>query len=532
MVVIKKSSTGGHVVSYIVQILQAHLAKQGFAIGRIDSDFGVKSENAVKGWQQAHGREVTGIVNDSDWEGITGLRPPSLFDRLLHIVAQFEGTGMTGVAGNFDGAFLTYGLIGFTLQHDLPDQLRDIEQAIPDKARAAFGTDKWEKLLQVSVSSESVRQAFGNQISVGRNRYKVITPWAQAFERLGKLSKVQELQITRAFKKYMIAIAIPNAKEMSAGDSLDMAVIYDLAVQNGGLNQRKRTEIREQLARSPSATGEERRKLWAEGIANSSNPRFHGDVLSRKFTMATGRGVVHGAKLDLSDWGLNLFTIANVDTLASGHLTIMPESLVDERQVLAPAALSHTVTSPAVVAQVDWREEIPVPPGLNGTLRAVNNTLMLRVFGNPRGDYDQNCRQPTNSNFKASCSFDVSIEGFSDRLWGFSKAVESLRSVMSDIKSEKSQIFAVLGHEGMGCCRFQRNSTTSISNHSWDSAIDLTINGKLDVRGNGLIQRGVLEAAPIFTGTCGTAARFLEKRTRCTWNCRAIGLRSICLTST
>jgi hypothetical protein len=43
-----------------------------------------------------------------------------------------------------------------------------------------------------------------------------------------------------------------------------------------------------------------------------------------------------------------------------------------------------------------------------------------------------------------------------------------------------------------------RGSTSSISNHSWGTAIDLTVNKLLDQRGDGKVQYALAVIAPIF----------------------------------
>ena len=43
-----------------------------------------------------------------------------------------------------------------------------------------------------------------------------------------------------------------------------------------------------------------------------------------------------------------------------------------------------------------------------------------------------------------------------------------------------------------------RGSTTSISNHPWGTAIDLTLNGVLDAYGDSHVQYGLTLIAPIF----------------------------------
>ena len=485
-----RSQQASNVQSYLIEILQTALTRQGFPVGLIDGDFGGKTESSVSTWQKVHGRTETGAVSEDDWAAITGLEPPSMFDRLLHVTARFEGTGMTGVVGNFDGAFLTFGIIGFTLKHDLPALLTDIENEIPDKARTAFGRDRWTTLLQVAQAAPEGREEFGNQVSIGPRKVGVLKPWKEAFERLGTVPEVQRLQLEHAFSKYYKGIALRDGNEFGAKSMRDLAVFYDTAVQNGGINRKKRELIQAALAANPRARGERRRLLWATAIAEGSSVRFRDDVFSRRSTLATGAGTVHSARFDLECWGINDRPV-DLARLANDHVTVMPATFRGPVIAEAPRA-------PAIITELDWLEEVPVPQDFNGGLRAVNNSLMLAAFGNPRESYDQECRPPTDPAFRARVAFDQRLEPFTSSMWGLARAVDSLKAVLADIKREKPQIHFILDHVGMGCCRFQRNSTTKISNHSWGSAIDLTLEAKLDVRGNGVMQRGILEIAPIF----------------------------------
>jgi hypothetical protein len=63
---------------------------------------------------------------------------------------------------------------------------------------------------------------------------------------------------------------------------------------------------------------------------------------------------------------------------------------------------------------------------------------------------------------------------------------------------EQPQIYSALGTMGMLCARLVRGSQHAISNHSWGTAIDLTLNGILDRRGDGKVQVGLTAIAPIF----------------------------------
>lgn len=120
---------------------------------------------------------------------------------------------------------------------------------------------------------------------------------------------------------------------------------------------------------------------------------------------------------------------------------------------------------------------------------------MLSILGNPRGNYDQECRAVTNERLRALI-VTRSVGPF--RVTGLSPAVALLTEVIADIEREKPEVFAGLGTAGMHCARFVRGSTSSISNHSWGTAIDLTLDGKLDKPGNGLTQAGLAQIAPIF----------------------------------
>lgn len=132
---------------------------------------------------------------------------------------------------------------------------------------------------------------------------------------------------------------------------------------------------------------------------------------------------------------------------------------------------------------------------INGALRSSRNATMLSLIGNPRGTYDQECRGPTNQRI-ANMMETADLGPF--RATGLKPAVATLQQVMADVKAEEPAIYEALSSAGMLCCRLVRGSRTAISNHSWGTAIDLKIEGKLDRRGDGRTQRGLLAIAPIF----------------------------------
>lgn len=57
-------------------------------------------------------------------------------------------------------------------------------------------------------------------------------------------------------------------------------------------------------------------------------------------------------------------------------------------------------------------------------------------------------------------------------------------------------LYHALGTAGCLCARLIRGSNTTPSNHSWGTAIDITIGGILDDRGDNMCQRGLLALYP------------------------------------
>lgn len=143
----------------------------------------------------------------------------------------------------------------------------------------------------------------------------------------------------------------------------------------------------------------------------------------------------------------------------------------------------------------DWTETIPLDDAtrrnINGpNLHGARNQTMLELLGNPRGNYSQECEDPTNPKI-AALIVSRSVGPFKAR--GLKPAVDTLEQILARVKEKEPDIHGRLSHVGMLCCRFVRGSNTAISNHSWGTAIDLTIDGKLDKRGDNRAQKGLLQ---------------------------------------
>ena len=139
---------------------------------------------------------------------------------------------------------------------------------------------------------------------------------------------------------------------------------------------------------------------------------------------------------------------------------------------------------------------IPIPRGINVGVSSAKQATMLGLLGNPRNNYDAVCREVTNPTLKAHMTIE-SVGPF--RAQGLRPAVASLKEILAEIAVTAPDVHAELGSAGMLCARLVRGTTTNaISNHSWGTAIDLTLDGVLDTRGDNLVQEGLTRIAPVF----------------------------------
>jgi len=138
---------------------------------------------------------------------------------------------------------------------------------------------------------------------------------------------------------------------------------------------------------------------------------------------------------------------------------------------------------------------VAIPPAVNVGVECARQSTMLGLLGNPRGQYDDVCREVTNPALRPLIEI-AHVGPF--RVQGLRPAVAALERIFEEIRRDVPDVYAGLGSAGMLCARLVRGSTQSISNHSWGTAIDLTLDGILDTRGDNRVQEGLTRLAPIF----------------------------------
>jgi len=225
----------------------------------------------------------------------------STFERSLQLTASFEGHGFSKVQGNWDGAWLTWGIIGFTLKHgEVGGIVQEVAHLYSGLLAATFG-DQAAVLLRMISASAADQEAWANSITHGT---AVIEPWHSGFEKLGDDPGVQAIQLAHASKHYFDP-AQTTAAQFNLQTELGLALCFDIHVQNGGISADARQAIAKKLRDNMAEPS--RRVVIANAVADAALPQFQADVRSRKVTLASGAGIVHGESFTVSSWGLGEF---------------------------------------------------------------------------------------------------------------------------------------------------------------------------------------------------------------------------------
>lgn len=193
-------------------------------------------------------------------------------------------------------------------------------------------------------------------------------------------------------------------------------------------------------------------------------------------------------------------TLQAIITFQTGFLK-SPDGRIDPNGISWKRLMAVSLTNPPVMAPLPADGSLtrllprPDKSTINRGLVAVSNQYMRDRLGNPRDNYSSDCQPITNAKLKRNV-VSQSVGPFS--VTGLQPAVLSLKKVMAEIATDHKEIYGALGTAGMLCCRYQRGSKSAVSNHSWGTAVDLTLNRQLDVRNDNKVQYGLAVIAPIF----------------------------------
>ncbi len=187
----------------LVGRVQSALVQSGISLPGIDNIYGNDTKTAVIAYQRKRSLTETGVVDDAAWTSLTNSPIPEIFPRTLQLTAAFEGHDYTLAVGNFDGAWLTWGIIGFTMASG---QVQKILSAIDGTNSGlidrAFGQSAPE-LRRILQSPPAEQRSWAQAQTVGGGR--LAEPWRTAFATLGELEPVKAEQRRRAEDAYFVA---------------------------------------------------------------------------------------------------------------------------------------------------------------------------------------------------------------------------------------------------------------------------------------------------------------------------------------
>lgn len=277
--------------------LQTSLKNRGFDPKGSDGMYGNDTASAVRAYQASASHPQTGAITDEEWTGVTGAPPPDLEARVLQLTSTFEGHGFGLAEGNWDGAWLTWGIVGFTLKAgEVQAIITGIAQSAPSLITDAFGSDA-NQLLQIVRAPAAEQEAWANRLTTGAH---LAEPWRTHFQWFGTFPEVQRAQCDRVHREFFLP-AVQSATALGLASELGIALCFDIHVQSGPVG----TTLKQRLAQATAGAPESQvREALANAIADRASPRFRDDVRARKLTIARGQGTVHGREVILARWGL------------------------------------------------------------------------------------------------------------------------------------------------------------------------------------------------------------------------------------
>jgi hypothetical protein len=226
--------------------------------------------------------------------------------RCLALTGTFE-TGKptphqwTALSGDFDGQGISFSVLQWNFgQKTLQPLLEQMAREHTAVLQECFGDCyiDLEDFLDLGWNDQMSRC----RQEIQTTSHVVMPEWRQSFERLGQTLEWQSTATQAAATSFNQAKFLASKFGLTRDRAI--ALMFDCAVQNGGVNSAASAHINAALLANPHMPESDRLVLIANNIADACNPQWRLDVLSRKMAIATGAGRVHGIDIDLKNYGL------------------------------------------------------------------------------------------------------------------------------------------------------------------------------------------------------------------------------------
>ena len=288
------------------------------------------------------------ICSQLDFSGITW--PATLSDSTrkamalsLNITGSYEGGGWSNLANNFDGQGISLGLnqqnlgqgtlqpifkamidknLALTQTLFTPANLKSVSSMVSTWSKSVSAAEAIEGLFTeaplfpdtnalspldegydgvvsatASRNSVSVAWAVANVYQSGGTVFK--GDWKQSLKSWAASAPFRSLQVQEANNMFAKASGYFNAFKFHETRSL--LLMYDFVVQNGGFTAAHQATFRNWDTANPRASETARALKLLEIRLVSVRAQYRSDVDSRKRTIITGVGKVHGANRNLQN---------------------------------------------------------------------------------------------------------------------------------------------------------------------------------------------------------------------------------------
>lgn len=314
--IIRLGSRGEYVV-----IIQKRLKKLNYYRGPNDGIYGGHTELSVKSFQKALNLTADGIVGSITWKALFNkkLTNPkkikhSLDYKCLALTGSIE-TGyfipdcFAGLSGNFDNQGMSFGALQWNFgQESLQPLLKEFNSKYPDLIKSIFG-DKLQSLLNIldMPNYKGIEFAINIQHPI---KHFILEPWRGMFKALGRCDEFQQIEVDYA--KNIFDRALRMSKEYTLRSERSIALMFDICVQNGSIQNTLKPKILADYAllkdiKNANALEVSKMGIIIDRRLEKVSPRWREDVRARKYTIANGQGFIHGIQYDLaSQFDINL----------------------------------------------------------------------------------------------------------------------------------------------------------------------------------------------------------------------------------
>jgi hypothetical protein len=240
---------------------------------------------------------------------VSNILDQTLEQRCLALTGSFETSAgvpdcYCGLAGDFDGMGISYGALQWNLGQGTLQPLFSDMIAAHEGVIAAIFADKLAALRGMLSSTWEAQMAWGRSIQ-DPVRHTVFAPWKAMLLALGRTPEFQAVQVAHAGRIYQNAVNL--CRRFGVSTERAMALMFDICVQNGGIDDAVDAKIRADFAGIAVADEVVRLQSIANRRAEASNPRYIEDARARKLTIANGQGKVHNVWYDLAaQFGIRL----------------------------------------------------------------------------------------------------------------------------------------------------------------------------------------------------------------------------------